>query len=34
MKIITLDYHLHLLLYDYDLVATNIVVYEKFKVKD
>ena len=34
MKIISLDYHLNLLLCDYDLVDTNIIVYKKFKVKD
>ena len=34
MKTISLDYHLNLLSYDYDFVATNIIVYEKFKVKD
>jgi hypothetical protein len=34
MKIISLDCDLNLLLCDYNFVATNIVVYEKFKVKD
>ena len=33
MKIILLDCHLYLLLYDYDFVVTNIIIYEKFKVK-
>ena len=34
MKIILLECHFNFLSYDYDFVATNIIVYEKFKVKD
>ncbi len=34
MKIISLDYHLNLLSYDYDFVATNVIVYEKFILED
>ncbi len=34
MKIILLDCHLNLLSYDYDFIATNIIIYEKFRIKD
>ena len=33
MKIISLDYHLNLLSYDYGFVARNIIIYDKFKVQ-
>lgn len=34
MKIISMDCYLHLILYYYDFVVTDIIIYKKSKVKN